>query len=104
MALYAKISDLTNPSPYMIMVMFDIFDDATEPDTPVMTGLSHGFQAVIYDANGNRVTETFVQARTRLQTEFNAYAQGLIDSIGAVSNAFTTLRSQAIGYRFPAGT
>lgn len=101
MALYAQITDMTRPRPDVVMIAFELRDDTPEPDAVLMSA-THGFAFVRYDdTTGAIVTETLAQRRTRLQTEFNAYIQRIIDQATAGNAQFATLRSQAVGYRYP---
>lgn len=100
MALYAIVTDLTRPRPDVAMVHFELRDDAPEPDSVVLSG-THGFQFVRYDEAGAIVAETLAQRRTRLQSEFNAYIQRIINQASAGDAQFATIRSQALGYRYP---
>ena len=101
MARYAIVTDMTRPRFDVIMVHFEIRDDSTTPETVIMTA-THGFQAVRYDDQGAIIAETLVQRRTRLQSEFNAYIQRILDQATAGDAQFDTIRSQAVGYRYPA--
>ena len=102
MALYCEITDVTRPNPLAIMSHFQVLDDATTPATVVIASATHGFDAVLRDGAGAIVPETQAERRARLKAEFDAYAQRIIDAITASATGFDTLRTAAIGYRFPA--
>lgn len=101
MALYCEITNMSRPHPATIMVHFRMLDDATTPHTVVIASATHGFSAVLRDDAGVIVAETNAQRRNRLRAEFDAYCQRLIDGATAANTAFETLRTQAIGYRYP---
>ncbi len=101
MARYLSIVDMTRPRPDVVMVHFEMRDDATTPVAVVLTG-THGFQAVRYDETGAVVSETLAQRRARLKAEFDAYAQRMLDQATAGDAQFENIRSAALGYRYPA--
>ena len=100
MARYLQVTDVTRPRFDVIMVHFTVYDDSTNPDTVLTTG-THGFQAVLYDANGVMVNETLNQRLARLQNEFNAYAQRMINEATAGDAQFQQIKNAAVGYRYP---
>lgn len=101
MALYCEITDMSRPHPATIMVHFRMLDDATTPATVLIASATHGFSAVLRDDAGAIVAETNTQRRNRLRGEFDAYVRRLIDGADAANTAFETLRTQAVGYRYP---
>ncbi len=101
MARYLIVTEMTRPRPDVVMVHFDLRDDATTPHTVVLSG-THGFQAVRYDETGAVVSETLAQRRARLKAEFDSYAQRMLDQATAGDAQFENIRSSALNYRYPA--
>lgn len=101
MAYYGIIIDMELTTPETVTVKHEILDDATDPDMLVMAE-SVSFSWILRDEQGDVVTETLGQRRTRLQQRFNAEIDSLIAQLEQAANQFDTLRGQAVGYRYPA--
>lgn len=97
MSYYCEVTDLTRPSTNVIMVHFDLRDDAVEPHAEIMSG-TVGFNVIIVDANGDEIVETGIQKRARLRAEFDAYCSRMIRATELIDDHFEDLRTQAIGY------
>ena len=99
MAYYCKVFDLTRPNLGVIMVHFNMHDDAN--NSIVQGPMTNGFNVTIRDANGVVVSETGIQKRQRMATEFNFYAERLITDATLVDVNFDALKADAIGFRYP---
>lgn len=99
MAYYCQVFDVTRPNPGIIMIHFNMHDDVD--DSVVQGPITHGFQIVTYNIDGTVKTETGQQKLNRMATEFNNYAARLITDATMVDANFETVRTAAIGYRYP---
>jgi hypothetical protein len=97
--LYGIITNLTNEPRHIAMVEYQIIEDST--DTVVVQRGTIGFNWVNYDVNGVAISETDAQRRARLRSEFDNYMKRLIDQMVMSDSKFETLKTQAIGYRYP---
>lgn len=102
MAYYSEVMDLRRPSPHVLMIHFELRDDATDPESVLMTG-TLGFNVFQRDGNGDIIAEALTEKRARLKATYDSYIQRLIDAAEQVDQHFEALRSQAVGYRYPAG-
>lgn len=99
MAYYCEVTDLTRTSPYVIMSHFDLIDDT---DGSILLSGTLGFRIFERDDLGNIIPESLAQKRARFKTTFDAYADELTESTAQIDQYFDNIRSQAIGYRYPA--
>lgn len=97
MAYYCEVTNLTRPSTHVIMVHFDMRDDAVEPHAEIMAG-TVGFNVIIVDTNGDEIVETGAEKRARLRAEYDGYCSRLIRASEMIDSHFDALRTQAIGY------
>lgn len=96
MAYYCKVTDLTRPNLGVIMVHFNMHDDAD--DSVVQGPMTHGFNVVTYDANGDVMSETGNQKKARMAAEYDAYCERLMTDATLVDANFDALKAQAVGY------